>query len=137
MTNNNRGYDPAGKKILVASDDPRLTAFLGYNLPKLGYQVTIINDYEDELLSLLAEERTDIVILDAQMPTLKGIEICLRMRQRSQIPIILVSTWGVPNKMMRGLDLTSDSYLTEPFSINELKELIEKTASQDHSTTTP
>ena len=137
MTNNNREHDSAGKKMLVVSDDPRLTALLGYNLPKLGYQVAIVNHYEDELLSRLVEDRTDIVILDAQMPTLKGIEICLRMRQRSPVPIILVSTWGAPNKMIRGLDLTSDSYLTEPFSISGLKELIEKTASQDHSTTTP
>lgn len=55
------------------------------------------------------------------MPTLDGIEVCLHLRQWTQTPIMMLSTWGTDDGMVRGLNLGSESYLTEPLGMNELK----------------
>jgi DNA-binding response OmpR family regulator len=61
------------------------------------------------------------------MPTLDGIGICLHLRQWTQVPIMMLSTWGTEDGMVRGLNLGSDSYLTEPFGTEELKKRINET----------
>ncbi|MFC2002493.1 response regulator [Chloroflexota bacterium] len=82
------GYTSADNRILIISDDPKLVALLRINLPKLGYESIYRADYGDSLFTLLVDENPDIIILDVQMPSLGGIELCLRIRQILQIPII-------------------------------------------------
>ncbi len=69
---------------------------------------------------MLDNELADLVIVDIIMPSLDGIRECLYIRQWSQVPIMMLSTWGTGGNRVRGLDLGADSYLTEPFGVDEL-----------------
>ena len=114
-----------GGKILVVSKDTKLMEFLHRNLPNNGYQ--IISTRADEALkSILDEVSPHLVILDIMMPQLDGIELCLSIRQWSQVPIILLSTWEAGTDKVRGLDLNSISYLTRPLGGSEFRERTEK-----------
>jgi len=125
------------KKILVVSGDPILLRLLRDNFPAKGYQVTSTKDTGQELRAVVDRVLPDLVILDIVMPQLEGIEVCLRLRQWSQVPIMMLSTWGARKGTVRGLDLSADSYLTEPFSIAELMERIEETLSWEHAPEKP
>jgi len=60
-------------------------------------------------------ENPEFIIMDIVMPSLDGIGTCLQLRQWTQIPVIMLSTWGTGNGTVRGLNLSSDNYLTKPF----------------------
>mgnify|MGYP000215086000 CR=1 FL=1 len=119
------------RKILAVSSDPSLLSLLQDSLPARGYQITSAKDTGEELKTALSETLPDLIILDIMMPYLDGIEICLRLRQRSQIPILMLSTWGTRKGTVKTLDLSADSYLSEPFTISELIARIEQILSQD------
>lgn len=121
----------AEKKILIVSGDPVLRGFLHHNLPDKGYQVASTKDSGEELKAVLYQELPDLVILDIMMPRLDGIEVCLRIRQWSQVPIIMLSAWGAGRDKARGLDLSAESYLTKPLGIAELVAWIEETLSRN------
>ena len=109
-------------KVLVISTDPALRRFLEQNLNESDYQIVNTQFTGDRLKTTLDEVYPDIAILDIMMPSLDGLKICLRIRQWSQVPIIMLSAWGAGGDKVRGLNLSADSYLTEPFGVNELKE---------------
>ena len=113
-------------EILVISSDPALLRLLQQNFNKSDYQIASTQHTDEELKAVLEKEAPDIVILDIMMPNLNGVEVCLRIRQWSQIPIIMLSAWGAEQGKVRGLDLSADSYLTEPFGIDELMVRIEE-----------
>ena len=117
----------AKRRILVISSDPALEALLGHNLGERGYRVAKWRGSGEGLEAVLGEVRPALVLLDIQMPLLDGIEMCLRIRQCSAVPIIMLSTWGAGKDRVRGLDLSADSYLTEPFDIEQLLARIEDT----------
>ena len=121
-----------GKRILVVSNDPPFLNLFQNDLPAMGYQVTSTQDTGEGLKAVLNKVLPDLVVLDIMMPQLDGIEVCLRLRQWSQVPIIMLSTWGTRKGMVKGLDLSADSYLTEPFPIDELIERIEETLQLDN-----
>jgi len=114
-----------GRKVLVISKDTKLMEFLHRNLPDNGYQ--IINTGADEALkTILDEVKPHLVILDIMIPELGGIELCLSIRQWSQVPIILLSTWEAGADKVRGIDINSNSYLTRPLDGAEFREQTEK-----------
>ena len=114
-----------GGKILVVSKDTKLMEFIHRNLPNNRYQ--IINTRAGEVLKSIPDEvKPHLVILDIMMPELDGIELCLSIRQWSQVPIILLSTWEAGTDKVRGLDLNSSSYLTRPLGGSEFRERTEK-----------
>ena len=82
------------------------------------------------------QEHPDFVILDVIMPELDGIGVCLTIRQWSQVPIMMLSTWGTGGDMVRGLNLGSETYLTEPFGIDKLKIQINETLKRNASAMT-
>jgi len=114
-------------KILAIGSDPPLMRLLEQELSDGDYEVTSTQHTGISLKDTLHKELPDFIILDIMMPTLNGIEICLHLRQWTQVPIMMLSTWGTGGGMVRGLNLGSDSYLTEPFGINQLKERINDT----------
>ena len=110
----------AKPKILVISIDSAMQRFLTQNLDENDYQVVNTQHTGEKLKANLEEEYPDVVILDIMMPSLDGLKICLRIRQWSQVPIIMLSAWGAGGDKVRGLNLSADTYLTEPFGLNEL-----------------
>lgn len=113
------------KKILIISDDPRLTGFLSTSLSASEFNIANMGNVGGDLEAVLDSEIPDLVILDILMPWMDGIELCLRVRQWCPVPIIMLSTWGAKKATVRGLDLGAETYLTEPFDIEGLKERIE------------
>jgi len=114
-------------KILVISDDPKLVNILEAKLPSQGYHVRCTTDNGEELKDVINKEIPDLVILDVLMPKLEGIELCLRIRRWCEIPIIMLSGWGTSKNKVRNLDLSSDSYLSEPIDVSDLMVQIDHT----------
>lgn len=123
-------------KILAIGNDPELLGFLQQELNGDDYAVVSTQDTRAGLRDELHEENPDFIILDIMMPNLDGIEICLHLRQWTQVPIIMLSAWDTADGMIRGLNLGSESYLTEPFGIDELKARISKTMKRSATTAT-
>lgn len=114
------------RRLLVLSDDPVLQRFFHRNFREESYPVMNTPPNSEAIGVLLERIRPDLVILDIGMPRLDGIEVCLRIRQWSEVPVIMLSAWGAARDKVKGLDLSSESYLTEPFGVAKLKELIEE-----------
>jgi len=113
---------PLRASILVVEDEDSLATLLNYNLTKEGYRVANCADGEEALL-LIDETPPDLVILDWMLPSVSGIEVCRRLRQRSatrNLPIILLTARGEEIDRIRGLDTGADDYVVKPFSMIEL-----------------
>ena len=107
------------KRILVVDDETRYLRLLEANLQPEGYEITTAMNGEDALEKFSAEH-IDLVLLDIMMPIMDGFTTCQRIRQFSQVPIIILTAKGSENDKVRGLDLGADDFLVKPFSINEL-----------------
>lgn len=108
--------------ILVMEDEDALATLLSYNLEKEGYKVVVASDGEEGMLQV-DERLPDLVLLDWMLPKLSGIEVCRRIRGRSEtrnLPIIMLTARGEESDRVRGLDTGADDYLTKPFSMTEL-----------------
>lgn len=114
-------------KILTISSDPELHEFLERELGDGKYDIAKTHDTGIRLRDTLNKEQPEFIILDIMMPNLDGIEVCLRLRQWTKLPIMMLTKWGTEQGMVRGLNLSSDSYLTEPFGTNTLNTRIEET----------
>lgn len=127
----------AKTKILVIGSDPAMLRFLERNFGENDYLVANTLRTDEELKTLLDKEMPNLVILDVIMPDLDGIEICLRIRQWSQAPIMMLSAWGAGEDEVRGLDLSAESYLTEPFGVAEFKARLREALERDSTAVTP
>ena len=108
--------------ILVVEDEDSLATLLTYNLEKEGYRVAHCADGEEALI-IVDEKQPDLVILDWMLPTVSGIEVCRRLRQKSDtrnLPIIMLTARGEESDRIRGLDTGADDYVVKPFSMSEL-----------------
>lgn len=108
--------------ILVVEDEEALSALLDYNLRKEGFAVQVASDGDEAMLAL-DEGQPDLVLLDWMLPGLSGIEICRRIRARSELrdmPVIMLTARGEEADRIRGLDTGADDYLSKPFSVPEL-----------------
>jgi DNA-binding response OmpR family regulator len=106
-------------KILIVDDEPRYVRLMEANLLTEGYQV--IPAYNgQEALNLVTTQKPELVILDIMMPVIDGFTVCERIREFSNIPIIIVTAKGEERDRVRGLDLGADDYIVKPFSATEL-----------------
>jgi two-component system phosphate regulon response regulator PhoB len=108
--------------FLVVEDEDALATLLHYNLDKEGYVVGVAGDGE-EALTMASERAPDLVILDWMLPKVSGIEVCRRLRGRSEtrnVPIIMLTARGEESDRVRGLEVGADDYVTKPFSPREL-----------------
>lgn len=111
------------EKILVIDDSPEITRLLRNVLLQAGYQVVIHNDPE-AALSLVKEERPDLVLLDICMPHLDGWEVCRRIREVSSVPILMLTVLSESPNVERSLQAGADAYMTKPFSLRVLLERV-------------
>ncbi len=125
------------KRILIISDDPVLLEFLQHHLKEGGYQVAKTEDVGDQLQAVLEEKSPDLIILDAMMPWLEGIEIALRLRRWCQTPILMLSTWRAGKDQVRALDLEAPEYLSEPFNAGGLLQRLGEILSSNSGTRSP
>ena len=114
-------------KILTITRDQSLVTLLQQQLNDGNYEVINTERRGIPLKDVVDAEDPEFIILDIVMPSLDGIGICLQLRQWTQTPIMMLSTWDTNDGTVRGLNLGSESYLTEPFSIDTLRERIEDT----------
>jgi two-component system phosphate regulon response regulator PhoB len=108
--------------VLVVEDEDSLATLLHYNLEKEGYRVAPCADGEEALM-LVDEKQPDLVILDWNLPSVSGIEVCRRLRQKTHtrnLPIIMLTARGEETDRIRGLDTGADDYVVKPFSMTEL-----------------
>lgn len=107
------------KNILIVEDDPKLARFVELELKHEGYNADLVHNGRDGLEAALSNEH-DLIILDLMLPGLNGMEICRRVRQQSQIPIIMLTARDDVMDKVMGLDQGADDYITKPFAIEEL-----------------
>ena len=105
--------------VLVIDDESAIRRTLTAGLQARGYEVRTAVTGE-EGLSVLATHPPDLVILDLGLPDLDGVEVCRRLRQWSDIPVIVLSAQGSDEWKVRALDEGADDYVTKPFSMPEL-----------------
>ncbi|HEY4690400.1 MAG TPA: response regulator transcription factor [Anaerolineae bacterium] len=101
--------------VLVIDDDPRILRFLQLNLEADGYTVLGASTGRAGLEALLTH-RPDAIILDLILPDIDGLELCERIREFSDIPIIVLTARKREEDMVQGLDLGADDYIVKPFS---------------------
>lgn len=107
------------EKILIVEDDEKISRLIEMELKFEGFEVEKAFDGRDGL-NKATTEKADLIILDLMLPKMNGIEVCKRIREHSQIPIIILTAKdGVTDKVI-GLDYGADDYMTKPFSNEEL-----------------
>jgi DNA-binding response OmpR family regulator len=107
-------------KILVVDDEKLLVKGIKFNLETEGYTVETAYDGE-EGLELAKTGDFDLVILDLMMPKLSGLEVCMRIREFSTVPIIMLTARSDDMDKIIGFEYGADDYITKPFNILELK----------------
>ena len=106
-------------KILIVEDEKQMAMFIEMELTHEGYEVDTAYDGR-EGLEKVENNEYDLILLDIMIPSLNGIEVCRRIRQFSNVPIIMLTAKSdVPDKVL-GLDVGANDYLTKPFAIEEL-----------------
>jgi two-component system KDP operon response regulator KdpE len=107
------------EKILIVDDDPKMIKLIQSNLKARGYN-TFIAQNGIEAIDTTEKELPDLLILDLLMPKMDGREVCRRLRQWTDIPIIVLSALGQVNDKVTCFELGADDYIVKPFSIDEL-----------------
>jgi len=106
-------------RILIVDDDLAIIKFLRANLKAEDYETLVAMDGA-EAIEAVERELPNLVILDIMMPKIDGFEVCRRLREWSQIPIIMLSARGDEGDKVKCLDLGADDYITKPFGVGEL-----------------
>lgn len=106
-------------RILVADDEKNIREVIAYAMQGAGFDVTCVND-GSEAIAWLEEGHADLLILDVLMPELDGLSVCRRLRSRSKLPIIFLSSRSEEADRIGGLEMGGDDYVTKPFSPREL-----------------
>ena len=107
-------------RILVVDDEKTLVKGMKFNLENEGYEVECAYDGAASL-DLAREGRFDLIILDVMMPEMDGIEACMKIREFSNVPIIMLTAKSEDADKLMGFESGADDYLTKPFNILELK----------------
>lgn len=107
------------KHILVVDDESQITRVLRTSLSSHGYDIRVANDGETAL-EIMKDWAPDIVITDLAMPNMDGLELCRRIRTKTQVPIIVLSVRGEERTKVQALDAGADDYVTKPFGMEEL-----------------
>lgn len=118
-----RGASNRQRRLLVADDDGHIREVLRYALVQAGYEVVLAADGQEAWLAFEAAhppKKFDLVILDILMPGLDGLQLCRKIRQKSSLPLLFVSSRDEELDRILGLEMGADDYIVKPFSPREL-----------------
>ncbi|HEV2583834.1 MAG TPA: response regulator, partial [Ktedonobacteraceae bacterium] len=122
---------PQEKHILVVDDEPSIQHFVKRNLELRAFKVSLASNGL-EALALFEHANFALIILDIMMPGLDGLEVCRRIRQRSTVPIIILTALGEETDKIAALDQGADDYLTKPFGVGELLARVKAVLRRNH-----
>ena len=108
------------RRILIVDDEPLILKGLKYSLEQDGYETDFASDGE-EALDKFFSGRYDLILLDVMLPKMDGIEVCQRIREKSTVPIIMLTAKGEDMDKILGLEYGADDYMTKPFNTLEVK----------------
>lgn len=106
-------------RILVVDDDAAIAEMVGIVLADQGWD-SVVADTGTEALLAFDRDRPDLVLLDVMLPGLDGVEVCRRLRERSDLPIVMLSARSEIDDVVRGLEAGADDYVVKPFRPQEL-----------------
>src|SRR5665213_2357877 len=106
-------------RILVVDDEPQITRVLRTSLVSNGHEVTVAQDGA-QAMELFLKVRPELVVTDLSMPVMDGIQLTRAIRERSNVPVIVLSVRSQDSQKVAALDEGADDYITKPFSIQEL-----------------
>lgn len=107
------------RKILVVEDERTIADILVFNLEREGYEAISAGDGPAGLKMAL-ESAPDLILLDVMLPEMDGFEVLRRVREQSQVPVIMLTAREEESDKVNGLELGADDYITKPFSMREL-----------------
>jgi two-component system, OmpR family, response regulator RegX3 len=119
MVGASHGYPAAVISILLIEDEAAIGEGLTTSLEAEGFRVAWVRE-GDRALEVWRREQPDLVLLDLMLPGVGGTEICRRMRQESDVPIVMLTARDAEVDRVVGLELGADDYVTKPFSTREL-----------------
>jgi DNA-binding response OmpR family regulator len=111
--------DSKGQEILVVEDEASIASFVAMYLKNAGYTVQTVPNGGEALAQVLSAP-PDLVVLDLMLPDIDGVEICRRIRQRSDLPVLMLTARDEDVDKIIGLEVGADDYLTKPFNPREL-----------------
>lgn len=112
------------KKVLVVDDEVKILEVIQSFLESKGY-VVFTAENGQQAFSIFEKENISLVILDLMLPDISGEDICITLRQRSRVPIIMLTAKIEEENMLRGLGIGADDYIKKPFSLKELSARID------------
>ena len=122
------------KRILIVDDEPRYLRLLEANLRTEGYEVVTAQDGM-QALDVFSSNPIDLVLMDVMMPRLDGFGATQRLREFTNVPIVILTARGEEQDRVRGLDLGADDYLIKPFSATELLARVRAVLRRAHNPT--
>jgi len=120
---NELGKNIENIKILLVEDDHAIAMGLEYSLQQENYQVTICNNAASALASI-ASKNYDLALLDISLPDGNGFDICKKLKEKGNTPVIFLTARDDEGSVVMGLDIGADDYITKPFRIRELQSRI-------------
>lgn len=108
------------KKLLVVDDEEILLKGLRYSLEQEGYEIDTAVD-GIEAYEKAVNNYYDLIVLDLMLPRMDGLEVCRKVREKTMVPIIILTAKGEDTSKVLGLEYGADDYLTKPFNMLELK----------------
>ncbi|QXM06974.1 response regulator YycF [Crassaminicella indica] len=108
-----------GRKILVVDDERTISEILKFNLEKEGYDVSVASDGEEAVQKTYQVE-PDLILLDVMLPKMDGFQVCKKVRENFNMPILMLTAKEEEVDKVLGLELGADDYITKPFSMREL-----------------
>lgn len=112
------------KKVLVVEDEVKISEVIKSYLESKGYEVFLAESGQ-EAFDIFKKEKIALVILDLMLPDMPGEEICISLRQKSRVPIIMLTAKVEEEDLLNGLGAGADDYITKPFSLKELSARVE------------
>src|SRR4029450_13815139 len=107
------------RRILVADDDPSIATLIQVTLKDPRYEIVAVKNGL-EALKAFETSMFDVVILDVMMPYVEGFEACQRIREQSELPIVILTSRDGTDDVVHGFELGADDYITKPFKTAEL-----------------